>query len=85
MGGSVRPRRVDGLTGTVESGSFGTGSKSERHAVWLETSQGRFVLRRKGGPSYGDKLLEPYVGKNVRCDGFVVDYLMWAERIEVVP
>jgi len=85
MGGEERPRRVDGLEGSVERGPFGTGSKSEREAVWLRTPQERLVLRRKHGPSYGDTALEPYVGKHVRCDGFVVGYLLLAERIEVVP
>jgi hypothetical protein len=85
MGSEETPRRVDGLTGTVESGPFGTGSKSEREAIWLQTAGERLVLRRKDGPSYGDTALEPYVGKRVRCDGFVVGYLLLAERIEVVP
>lgn len=84
MGSEERPRRVDGLSGTVESGPFGTGSKSERQAIWLRTAHERLVLRRKDGPSYGDTTLGPYVGKFVRCDGFIVGYLLLAERIEVV-
>lgn len=76
---------MDGLSGTVESGPFGTGSKSEREAIWLRTAHERLVLRRKDGPSYGDTALEPYVGKRVRCDGFIVGYLLLAERIDVVP
>lgn len=83
--GSGRPRRVDGLTGVVAIGPFGTGSKSERRAIWFDTAEGRFVLRRKGGPSYDDTQIERYVGKRVRCNGFLVDYLMLAESIEVVP
>jgi hypothetical protein len=78
------PRRVDGLTGTVVRGPFGTGSKSEREAVWLETADERLVLRRKNGPTYGDKTLDRYVGKRVECDGFIVGYSLLAEKIEVV-
>lgn len=85
MAQEARPRRVDGLTGTVTRGPFGTGSKSARAAIWLETTGERLVLRRKDGPTYGDKALEPYVGKRVSCDGFVVGYLLLAERIEVAP
>lgn len=79
-----RPERVDGLTGTVVRGSFGKGTKSEREAVWLEAEGRRLLLRRKDGPSYGDRALEKYVGKRVRCDGFVVGYTMLAERIEML-
>ena len=65
-------------------GPFGTGSKSERDAVWLETADRRFVLRRKDGPTFDDRALEKYVGKRVKCDGFIVGYMVLAERIEVL-
>jgi hypothetical protein len=79
------PQRVADLIGAVVRGPFGTGSKSERQAVWFETAEGRFVLRRKEGPTFDDKGLEQYVGKRVRCSGFVVDYTLLAERIEILP
>ena len=79
------PQRIDGLTGTVMRGPFGVGSKSERQAVWLETREGRFVLRRKEGPAFDDRSLEKYVGKQVKCWGFIVGYTLLAERIEVLP
>jgi len=83
--GKSGPQRVVDLIGAVVRGPFGTGSKSERQAVWFETAEGRFVLRRKEGPTFGDKALEQYVGKRVRCRGFVVDYTLLAERIEILP
>ena len=79
------PKRVDDLTGTVVRGPFATGSKSEREAIWLEAGGRRLVLRRKDGPSSGDHALEKYVGKRVKCDGFVVGYSLLAERIEILP
>jgi hypothetical protein len=79
----VEPRRVDGITGTVARGPYGTGSKSERIAVWIDTPQGRFVLRRKEGPTFGDAALDQYVGKRVTCNGFIVGYSLLAERISV--
>jgi hypothetical protein len=79
------PQRVDGLTGAVVRGPFGTGSKSEREAIWLETADRRFVLRRKDGPTFDDRALEKYVGKRVKCDGFIVGYTLLAERIEILP
>jgi hypothetical protein len=83
--GKNGPQRVDDLTGAVVRGPFGVGSKSERETVWFETADGRFVLRRKEGPTFGDKALQQFVGKRVRCSGFVVDYTLLAERIEILP
>jgi hypothetical protein len=77
------PRRVDGIKGTVERGPFGTGSKSARDAVWVDTPQGRFVLRRKDGPTLGDAALDRYVGRRVTCSGFIVGYALLAEHISV--
>ncbi len=79
------PKRVDGLTGRVVSGPFGTGSKSQREAIWLEADGRRLVLKRKQGPAYGDRTLEKYVGKQVSCNGFIVGYMLIVEQIEVVP
>ena len=42
------PQRVDGLTGAVVRGPFGTGSKSEREAVWLETADGPLRAEAQG-------------------------------------
>src|SRR5262245_57855410 len=83
--GSDDPERIDGLIGNVVRGPFGIGSKSERQAVWLETSEDRLVVRRKEGPAFGDRVLEKYVGKRVKCWGFIVGYMLLADRIESLP
>ena len=85
MGSNESPQRIYGVTGVVLRGPFGTGSKSEREAVWLETAGHRFVLRRKDGPTFGDQALDKYVGKRVKCDGFIVGYTLLAEHIVVLP
>jgi hypothetical protein len=72
------------LAGTVLRGPYGTGSKSERQAIWLETAEGKLVLRRKVGPAFDDRTLEKYVGKRVSCGGLVVDNTLIAERIDIV-
>lgn len=79
------PQPVADLEGNVVSGPFGAGSKSARTAVWLDTAGRRLVLRRKGGPTYGDTELDHLVGKRVRCSGFVVGYTLLADHIEIVP
>ena len=78
------PKRVDGIVGRVVVGDFGAGSKSARPAVWIETSGERLVLRRKEGPSFGDRQLDKYVGKRVKCDGFITGYTLLAEKIEIL-
>ncbi len=83
-GATNDPRAVRGLTGSVVRGRFGAGSKSEHDAIWLDCAEGRLVLRRKDGPSFGDRALEDYVGKRVRCDGFVIGTTLLAETIEVL-
>jgi hypothetical protein len=81
----ISPEKVDNLVGVVVRGPFGTGSKSKREAIWLEADDRRLVLRRKDGPTFGGRALEEYVGKRVKCDGFIVGYTLLAERIEVLP
>lgn len=76
-----KPKRVAGLTGRVTRGPFATGSKSEREAIWLETEEGRFILRRTAGPAFGDRSLDGFVGQRVRCDGFIHGYTVLAEKI----
>ena len=83
MSTSDEPRRVEAISGTVDRAPFGADSKSARDAVWVDTPQGRFVLRRKDGPTFDDKALDRYVGKRVTCSGFIVGYSLLAERINV--
>ena len=70
--------------GKVTSGPFGTGSKSEHRAVYIETDQGRYVLRREEGNPFHDPELEALVGKTVRCEGELEDYLLLASKCTVV-
>ncbi|MEQ1844076.1 MAG: hypothetical protein ABL983_00695 [Nitrospira sp.] len=81
---STQPIRVTALHGRVTRGAYGKGSKSEREAVFIETPDARYVLRRKTGPVFGDTELMRYVGHEVECDGFMVGTTLLAERIEVV-
>lgn len=83
MNGS-KPVPVKGIRGRVTRGLYAQGSKSEREAIFLETDNGRYVLRRKTGPVFGDVELEQYVGREVICDGFLVGTTLLAERIQVV-
>ena len=81
---SAPPQRVSALHGRVTSGAYGKGSKSEREAVFIETPDARYILRRKTGPVFGDAELTRYVGQEIECDGFLVGTTLLAERIEVM-
>lgn len=78
------PVRVDDLRGRVSRRRVGKGSKSERVALCIDTGQGRFVLRRKGGPAFGDSSLERYRGKLVACSELIVSTTLIADQIRVV-
>lgn len=81
---AASPIRVSALRGRVTRGEYGKGSKSEREAVFIETAQGTFLLRRKGGPAFADPSLDQLVGHEVECDGFLVETSLLAERIDIV-
>jgi hypothetical protein len=71
------------LQGKVVAGPFGTGSKSEHSAVFLETAHGKLKLRRRGGNAFSDPELEALVGKTIRGEGQVVGSVLlldgWSE------
>ena len=81
---SARPIRVTSLRGRVTTGIYAKGSKSEHEAIFIETANGRYVLRRKTGPVFNDAELKQYIGHDVECDGFLIDATLLAERIELV-
>lgn len=78
------PRRVTGVTGRVTRGPFGGASKSRHVAIWIDTGEARWILRRKGGPAMGDEVLGRYVGCDVRCDGVLLEHTLLADAIEIV-
>jgi len=78
---SVEPIRVTSLRGHVTTGLYAKGSKSEHEAVFIETADGRYVLRRKTGPVFNDTELMQYVGRGIECDGFLIGRTLLAERI----
>lgn len=82
--GGSEPVRVEALRGTVAEGMFAQGSKSERIAVFLETTAARYVLRRREGPAYADAKLQKLVGYQVECDGVIVSYVLIADRIRTL-
>lgn len=68
------------VTGTVIKRPFAAGSKSEREAVMLITSEGEYVLRRQGGNPFFDQELENLVGKQISCEGDLTGYTFLMRR-----
>ncbi len=61
------------VTGRVTLERLDQGSKSEREAVVLKTASGdSYVLRRQGGPAFGDAGLRELVGRLIIAQGFEV-------------
>jgi len=72
------------FVGKVTTGPFGTGSKSEHQAVYIETDRGKFVLRREEGNPFYDPELQSLVGKTIRCDGEIDNYVLFASKCAVI-
>lgn len=71
------------IAGRVVRGAFGTGSKSEREAIYLEADDGeRYVLRRPGANAFFDPELERLLGQRVLCRGNLTGYTLLAESIQ---
>jgi hypothetical protein len=70
------------IAGALARAPFGTGSKSEHDAVWLEADGGeRYVLRRAGANAFQDPVLEQLVGQRVIYHGNISGYTPLAESI----
>ena len=59
------------------------GSKSEHQSVFLETPEGSFVLRRRGGNPFVDPVLQQLVGKTLHVKGILTEHTLimsdWTE------
>ena len=65
--------RIQRLTGIVIRKAVARGSKSEREAVVLQTSDNaEYILRRSGGNAFSDPELDKLVGSSITADGQVV-------------
>lgn len=55
---------------------YGAGSKSEHVAVMLDTGDGLYRLRRRGGNPFRDPQLDALVGSTIECEGTLRDQLL---------
>ena len=71
------------LTGKVTKGNFSKGSKSEHTAMYLETKEGSYVLRRAGGNPFADPALQKLEGKTVTAKGILDNNTFYAREVKV--
>ena len=69
------------LTGKVIQKKFAEGSKSEHNAVYLETPEGSYQLRRLGGNPFSDPDLNKLVGKKINATGILKGLLFIAKNL----
>lgn len=70
------------LRGTVTEKRVGLGSKSEHKAVYLQTDEGDYRLRRAGGNPFADPELKKWIGERVVATGMVSGELLVARDIK---
>jgi hypothetical protein len=88
MAGKKRIRKDESsgkvtLRGRVILKKFAEGSKSEHDAVYLETNQDTYVLRRVGGNAFYDEILRSLVGKDITAVGTVKEPYFMITNFEV--
>jgi hypothetical protein len=69
------------IKGRIRRGMFGYGSKSEHNSLYLETDQGRFLLRKKGENPFQESSLANLEGKMVTVVGTLDAYLLIADEV----
>jgi hypothetical protein len=70
------------LKGKVIQQTFAENSKSEHIAVYLQTREATYQLRRLGGNAFSDPVLNKLVGKNITATGVLTGELFLAKEIE---
>lgn len=72
------------LSGKVIRKQFAAGSKSEHDAVFLDTGETSYKLKKAGGNPFYDASLEKLVGKKVSATGIINDYLFIVTEIKII-
>jgi hypothetical protein len=72
------------LKGKVIEGSFAKGSKSEHNAVFLDTGEKQYRLKRRGGNPFFDETLHNLKGKTISAEGIITDYFFEITKEPIV-
>lgn len=72
------------VSGQVTKQLAAAGSKSERQAIFLETGEGTYLLRRQGGNPFSDPKLEALIGKRINCKGILTEHTLIMSDWDVI-
>jgi len=72
------------LNGKVVKKKFAKGSKSEHNAVYFETDNGSYILRRRGGNPFNDPELQKLIGENICATGIISNYSFIASNLKKI-
>lgn len=72
------------ITGKIIEKTFGEGSKSEHEALYLETSEGTYLLQLESENPFEQPTLHNLVGTRVTAEGSQNKYLFVARTIEQI-
>ena len=72
------------LNGKVVKKKFAKGSKSEHNAVYFETDNGSYILRRRGGNPFNDPELQKLIGENICATGVISNYSFIASNLKKI-
>lgn len=62
------------IKGTVVRATFSKDSKSEHDAVYLDTGEKKYRLKRRGGNPFHDDSLHKLIGKKVSLEGTLTSH-----------
>jgi hypothetical protein len=74
----------DVVEGAIVRRLVGAGSKSEREAVVLDTTERSYLLRRRQGNPFADPVLDQLVGQRLRLQGTALDTTFVIDRWEPI-
>ena len=69
------------ITGKLVQKDFAQGSKSESQAIYIQTADGEYVIRKAGDNPFQNDSLIDLIGKNVKAEGSLNGYLFVAKQV----
>lgn len=70
------------LKGKISVRNSGQGSKSDHTAVYLDTDEGSYLLRKKNTNPFENPDLKQLEGREVTVEGTIDKYIFFAHTIE---
>ena len=69
------------ISGKIVKKTFAAGSKSEHEAIYIQTGEAEYVLRKTGDNPFENNMLQSLVGKKVWADGSLKDTIFLTTKV----